>query len=67
MNQKTPAERTLELRGLLQRLKHLTRELRPRPDEEPLTLEEMVGVGRELWRLIDMAQRALEIVYDHRG
>lgn len=61
MNQRTPADRTLELRGLLQRLKHLTRELRPQP-EEPMALEEMVGVGRELWRLIDMAQKALDVV-----
>ncbi len=62
MNQPAPANRTLELRGLLQRLRCLTRELRPRPDEEPMALEEVVGVGRELWRLIDTAQKALEVV-----
>jgi len=54
---KTPAsDRTLELRGLLQRLTILTNDL-----DGDITLEEVISVGRELWRLISAMTHAMEM------
>jgi|APSaa5957512622_1039677.scaffolds.fasta_scaffold01081_21 hypothetical protein len=47
--------RTMELRGLLQRLRTLTRDLGNETD-----FDEAVGVGRELWRTIVASRDALE-------
>lgn len=52
-------DRILELRGLLQRLTVLTRGLGPTHE-----VEDAVGVGRELWRMIDTARKALDTVKD---
>ena len=60
---KPPAEkagrRILELRGLLYQLTVLTRDLGPDTD-----LAEAVGIGRELWRTIELAHKRLNVVKD---
>jgi len=53
------SNRTLELRGLLHSLAQLTKDLGPDSD-----VEEAVDAGRELWRVCEAAQRALEKVKD---
>lgn len=49
------SERTLELRGLLQRLRTLTKDL-----GEDTPLPEVVSVGRELWRFVETATQEIE-------
>jgi len=59
-NSSAPAgKRILELRGLLQQLRKLTRDV---DAETPIV--EAVGVGRELWRFIDAAGKVLDTVKD---
>jgi len=58
---KPPAElaekRILELRGLLHGLTDLTKDLGPET-----TVHEAVGVGRELWRVVDLAHKRLNVL-----
>ena len=51
-----PSDKVLELRGMLRHLRTLLRDL----DDEPMV--EVVGVGRELWRLIDECNAAMDQV-----
>lgn len=60
---KTPAaqatDRLLELRGLLHGLTVLTKDLGATTD-----VAEAVGVGRELWRIIELAHKRINVVKD---
>ncbi len=49
------SERTMELRGLLQRLRTLTKDL-----DKDTPLPEVVCVGRELWRFVETATEEIE-------
>ncbi len=53
----TSRDRLLELRGLLQRFRVLTKDVGPDTD-----VYAAVGIGRELWRFIETAQSSLEKV-----
>ena len=54
------SERVLYLRGLLADLHRLTADITP----ENIDCHEAVGIGRELWRLTDRAQKAINMVKD---
>jgi hypothetical protein len=49
------SERTLDLRGLLQQFRALTRDI-----NQDTPLEEVVGIGREVWRFINDCHKAME-------
>jgi len=59
LNNNKASERVLELRGLLHRLTTLTRDL-----DYDTELTEFVGVGRELWRVIELAHKRLNVIKD---
>jgi hypothetical protein len=54
--QHKPGERVLELRGLLHHLRELVKGIDSNTD-----LEEVISVGRELWRLYDTTGRAADL------
>jgi|SaaInlStandDraft_4_1057021.scaffolds.fasta_scaffold52882_1 hypothetical protein len=49
------SDRVLELRGLLQRLRVLTKDI-----DEDTELVEAIGIGHELWRVVATSQKAME-------
>ena len=52
-------DRILEVRGLLHSLMALTRDIGPDTD-----LAEAIGMGRELWRMVELAHKRLNILKD---
>lgn len=53
-------DRILEIQGLLHQLKMLTRDI-----GDDISVEETVSLGREMWKLVDIAQKAASLCKDH--